>query len=47
MSKFNTTSIGSNKTTNKCGFTAYKMNPKEELVNIVLTSFFRRSKILW
>lgn len=42
MSKFNTTN--SNKTTNKCGYTAYKMADKEKLTTQCLCSFFRENK---
>lgn len=44
MSKFNTTSVGANKTVNKEGHVAYKMADKAKLVTQVLTSFFNESK---
>lgn len=42
MAKFNTTNT--NKTVNKCGHSAYKMNDKSKLVTQVLTSFFNEKK---
>jgi len=44
MSKFNTTTKGSNKITNKSGHVAYKMEDKEKLVTAVLTSMFGEAK---
>lgn len=44
MSKFNKSSNGKNKTTNKSGHVAYKMQDKEKLVSQVLTTFFGEPK---
>lgn len=44
MSKFNNSTKGNNKTTNRSGFEAYKMSSKENLVTSVLTSFFGEPK---
>ena len=44
MSKFNTSTSGSNITTNRSGFKAYTMSDKEHLVTSVLTSFFGEPK---
>lgn len=44
MAKFNETNKNVNKTTNKSGFVAYKMNDKDKLITQVLTSFFNESK---
>lgn len=42
MSKFN--QKDSEMTVNKCGFEAYKMDPKSKLISQVLTSFFNEKK---
>lgn len=42
MAKFN--SVATNKTTNQCGHTAYKMSDKSKLITQVLTSFFNEKK---
>jgi hypothetical protein len=44
MSKFNTTTTNSNKTTNHSGIPAYKMDEKEKLTTQVLTTFFNEPK---
>lgn len=44
MAKFNHSTKGSNKTTNRCGYPAYKMADKEHLVTSVLTTMFGEPK---
>lgn len=44
MSKFNETNKNVNKTVNKSGFVAYKMENKEKLMTQVLTTFFNEDK---
>lgn len=44
MAKFNETNKNVNKTTNKSGSVAYKMNDKDKLITQVLTSFFNENK---
>lgn len=44
MSKFNQSTSGSNKTVNKSGHVAYRMEDKLKLVSIVLTSLFGETK---
>lgn len=44
MSKFNTSNANAQKTTNRCGYPAYKMADKEHLVTAVLTTMFGEPK---
>ena len=44
MAKFNQSNTGINKTVNKCGVTAYKMQDKEKLATMVLTTLFNENK---
>lgn len=44
MSKFNQSTLNTNKITNHCDAVAYKMQDKEKLMTMVLTSFFGEDK---
>lgn len=44
MSKFNTSTTNTNKTTNRSGYVAYSMSDKENLVTAVLTTMFGEPK---
>ena len=44
MSKFNTSTLNTMKTTNKAGYAAYDMYPEDKLITQVLTSFFNEKK---
>lgn len=44
MSKFNQSTSGNNKTTNRSGYVAYKMSDKERLVTAVLSTMFGEPK---